>query len=223
MGHITRFASKHAMLDKLNRLAATLIRYSCPQIYPCQNYGIFFITLSPLHLFIKYEAIASLSRNQHCLPTTWTGQNPSCKTYIGHRKYWHDALLNAQLSLSATDRMHDLIWYKAYLILLNSLNSTSHPPLSQINIFTDGSQTKHHTGAGFVIYRQGVIIAEGARRLPPLTTVFQAEITAIQMAAEALPHILLPTDRFVKIFTDSQAALHYATFVRKKMKPLPTS
>ena len=27
------------------------------------------------------------------------------------------------------------------------------------------------------------------------------------MASQALPHLLLPTDRFVKIFTDSQATL----------------
>ena len=27
------------------------------------------------------------------------------------------------------------------------------------------------------------------------------------MAAQALPHLLLPTDRFVKFFTDSQATL----------------
>ena len=63
------------------------------------------------------------------------------------------------------------------------------------------------TGAGFVIFQQGTIIAEGARRLPPLTTVFQAEITAIQMAAQALPHLLLPTNRYAKNFTDSQASL----------------
>ena len=143
----------------------------------------------------------------HCLPNMWIGQNPSCKTNTGHRKYWLDALHNAQLSFSTTDRIHDLIWFKAYHILLNSLNSTSHTPLSQINIFTDGSQTNQHTGAGFVIHRQGTIIAEEAWHLPPLTTVFQAEVTAIQMAAQALPHLLLPTAWFVKIFTDSQAAL----------------
>lgn len=72
--------------------------------------------------------------------------------------------------------MHDLIWYKAYRILLNSLNSNTHPLLSQINIFTDGSKTSQHTGAGFVIYCQGTIIAEGAQSLPPLSTVFQAEV-----------------------------------------------
>ena len=52
-----------------------------------------------------------------------------------------------------------------------------------------------------------LVQAEEARRLPPLTTVFQAEVTAIQMAAQALPHLLLPTDRFVKIFKDSRATL----------------
>ena len=92
-------------------------------------------------------------------------------------------------------------------ISLHSLNATTHPPLSQINIFTDGSKTDQHTGAGFVIYCQGTIIAEGAHQLPPLTIIFQAEVTAIQMAALALPHLLLPTDRFAKKFTDSQATL----------------
>lgn len=104
-------------------------------------------------------------------------------------------------------RIHDLNWFKAYRISQDSLNSTTHTPLSQFNIFTDGSQTNQHTGAGFVIYHEGIIIAEGTRRLPPLTMVFQAEITAIQMAAHALPLLLLPTDRFVKKFTDSQATL----------------
>ena len=42
---------------------------------------------------------------------------------------------------------------------------------------------------------------------PPLTTVLQAEVSAIQMAAQALTHLLEPTYRFVKIFTDSQATL----------------
>ena len=163
--------------------------------------------LIPLHLFIKYEAIASLARNTHCISLNWLGHNPSFKTYIGHRKFWTDALSTAHLSLSQVDRIHELNWHRNYNVALHSLNSTSHPPLSQINVFTDGSKTNQHTGAGFVIYKQGLIIAEGARRLPPLTTVFQAEITAIQMAAQALQLLLSPEDRYVKFFTDSQAAL----------------
>lgn len=51
------------------------------------------------------------------------------------------------------------------------------------------------------------VIAEGVQRLPPLSTVFKAEVMAIQMAAQALPHLLLPTDCFVKLFTNSQASI----------------
>ena len=115
-------------------------------------------------------------------------------------------LATAQLSLSKIDCIHDLNWFKSYPISL-SLNSTSLLPLSQINSFTDGSKTNHHTGAGFVIYRQGTLIAEGACCLPLLSTVFQAEISAIQMATQALTFLILPTDRYLKIFTDSQASL----------------
>ena len=81
-GHSTRFATRHAALDK-----------------PVKTMEILY-NLIPLHLYILYEAIASLSCNKHCPPNTWSGSNPCCKTYIGHRKYWHDALTNAQLSLS---------------------------------------------------------------------------------------------------------------------------
>ena len=84
--------------------------------------------LIPLHLFIRYEAIASLLRNTHCLPLSWPGHNSACKTYIRHRKYRQDSLYDAQLSISSTDRIYDLNWYKAYSILLNSLNSMSPPP-----------------------------------------------------------------------------------------------
>ena len=90
------------------------------------------------------------------------------------------------------DHTHNLTWLKAYRISLNSFNSASHPLLSKINIFTDGSKTSNHTGAGFVIYREGTLIAEGARRLPTLSTVFKAEITAIQMAAHTF--YCQPTD-----------------------------
>ena len=106
-GHITRFLSKHSALDKLNRLAATLIT-PVRRSTPIKTMELLY-DLIPLHLFIKYEAIASLSRNTHCLSLTWLGHNPSCKTYIGHRKFWTDALATAHLSVSSVDRILSLI------------------------------------------------------------------------------------------------------------------
>ena len=45
--------------------------------------------LMPLHLFIQYEAIASIAKNRHCMKLDWPGQNIKRKTYIGHLKYWN--------------------------------------------------------------------------------------------------------------------------------------
>ena len=48
---------------------------------------------------------------------------------------------------------------------------------------------------------------EGSRRIQDEATVFQAEIMAIKMAMEALESNLQPEDRYIKIFSDSQAAI----------------
>ena len=116
-GHITRFPSKHAALDKLNRLAATLIT-PVRRSTPIKTMEILY-DLIPLHLFIKYEAIASLARNTHCISLNWLGHNPSFKTYIGHRKFWTDALSTANLSLSQVDRIRELNWHRNYNVALH--------------------------------------------------------------------------------------------------------
>ena len=51
------------------------------------------------------------------------------------------------------------------------------------------------------------IIKEGNRRLPDESTVFQAEIMAIQMAMLHLAGILGEEDRYVKILSNSRAAI----------------
>ena len=143
-GHITRFPSKHSALDKFNRLAATLITpVRCST--PIKTIELLY-DLIPLHL--KYEAIASLSCNTHCLSLTGLGHNPSCKTYIGHRKFWTNALATAHLSVSSVDRIHDLNWHKTYHIALNSLNSNSFP-----NQYFYRWQTQHLCVGWFYCHR----------------------------------------------------------------------
>ena len=68
-------------------------------------------------------------------------------TYIGHLKYWSLKTEETNIMIDKNDRTHDLIWFKAYIINLKSLNTTALPLQSQINIYTDGSKT------GFAIYR----------------------------------------------------------------------
>ena len=51
------------------------------------------------------------------------------------------------------------------------------------------------------------MVKEGNKRLPDESTVFQAELMAIQMAMLDLAGILKEGDRYIKIFSDSRAAI----------------
>ena len=99
------------------------------------------------------------------------GQNMTRKTYIGHLKYWILKTEETNIMIDENDRTHDLIWFKAYVVNLKSLNVTTLPLQSQINIYTDGSKTDQHAGSGFAIYRGKNLITTGSRRLPYEATV----------------------------------------------------
>ena len=84
---------------------------------------------------------------------------------------------------------------------------TSLPVQTQINVYTDGSKTDRHTGSGYAILRGKELVKEGNKRLPDESTVFQAELMAIQMAMLDLAGLLKEGDRYIKIFSDSRAAI----------------
>ena len=77
---------------------------------------------------------------------------------------------------------------------------------SQLNIYTDGSKLDGRTGWGFQIYKAKSPTINDYGRLPDWATVFQAEITAIKMAANAVA-VNVDNVKYIKIYTDSQAAL----------------
>ena len=57
---------------------------------------------------------------------------------------------------------------------------------SEITVYTDGSKTEYGVGSGYVVYYKGQRIQSHSSKLSDTTTVFQAEITAINEAAEYL-------------------------------------
>ena len=78
---------------------------------------------------------------------------------------------------------------------------------AQINIYTDVSKTEDHVGCGYVMYKGQTEIALHSIRLPDYCTVYQAEIMAIQLAATEACSVLTNRDTYIKLFSDSQAAL----------------
>ena len=79
--------------------------------------------------------------------------------------------------------------------------------MSQINVFTDGSKTQQHVGSGYTIKRGSNTVVENSYKLPNDCTVFQAEIYAIKMAMQELNGHILNSDKYIKIFSDSRAAI----------------
>ena len=148
-----------------------------------------------------------MNLNQEVIKLTWKGESQKCKTYIGHRKYWIDCMQDMQINILNTDNTKLTKWDKYYSVDLRSLNSADHPQISQINIFTDGSKTEAHTGAGFVIYKYKIERYSKGGKIKMENTVFLAEVLAIREAVRDYIQIKQADEKNVKIFTDSQAAL----------------
>ena len=78
------------------------------------------------------------------------------------------------------------------------MKTQTHPTKSQINIFTDGSLTEKHVGSGYTIEHKKKEILSESIRLPLHTTVFQAEIIAINEARKAFLDKHQPNMQFMK-------------------------
>ena len=103
----------------------------------------------------------------------------SCKAYIGHIYYWKQKQTELQLCKETTDKANIMIWEQNFKCDLNSLNHRGQPKQSQINIYTDGSKTSNHAGAGIAIIKHGNLRHTESIKLNPNVTIFQAEAKAI--------------------------------------------
>ena len=97
---------------------------------------------------------------------------------------------------------------KNYWITINNKKGRTKPIPSQINVYTDGSKTEQGAGSGYVILSgKEVVLHTQSINLTGEASIFQAELIAIQ---EAATHLYTHEDTqglYIKIFSDSQAAL----------------
>ena len=192
-------------LNKLNYLAVSMIsntRKTTPRLALEIMYD-----LPPLHLIIIQEALAAIARNRAVIVKDWPGYNKKHRTLIGHVLYWERQAREIGLRLENTDAFKADKWEKYYRVNLESFANKGPPVHTQINIYTDGSKTEEHVGSGYVIYHKGTEIISESIRLEEEITVYQAEVLAIKVAAQKFLSIKTPDLKFVKIFSDSQAAL----------------
>ena len=162
----------------------------------------------PLHLFCVQEALLARVRLDSVLEFGWHGTSHTKLHATSHMKFLNDNLDTFGISPGGSDGCNRLVWHKEYKIDRESFSGhAKHRKRSQYNVYTDGSKLEGQTGAGLVVYKGRNEISNEQYRLPEGTTVFQAEIAAIERAATTLVNMQQDTIKFVKIFIDSQAAI----------------
>ena len=204
-GHSLNKETRSVQINRINKLMVAILsntRKSTPRDALEVTYGV-----PPLDIVIMKEALASMARNRAVITLDWQGRTKGKVSFVSHIRYWEDLATSFCIDLDFTDRAKGVIWDRNFTIDQKSFLKTAMPIQSQINIFTDGSKTSEHVGLGFVKYRNGIEIATNSTRLPDYCTVFQGEVLAIKLATIELTNILTPTDRFIKLFSDSRAAL----------------
>ena len=199
-GHTITTKTMINKINSINRLATGMLsntRNSTPRAALEVMYN-----LPPIPLVVKREAMTSFIRNREALSDGTKNLAP--KLHLGK---WENIAESWQLSKENSDRTSYTTWNKLYKVNEESFTKSAEPVRTQININTDGSKTDEHTGCGFTIIRHNKEIAADSIRLPDYTTVYQAEVIAIRLAMIEVRQHLREDDRYIKVFSDSQAAL----------------
>ena len=109
----------------------------------------------------------------------------------------------------ADNRCNETLWTRKTCFNLKSFSGQKKfLTKSEMTIYTDGSKTENGVGADIVIYYKSNRIYKESFKLPDSSTVFQAEILAIQKGAEYVVSIINENKvNYIKLLTDSQAAI----------------
>ena len=128
---------------------------------------------------------------------------------LGHLKRWEKIAKDIDIGYDNNDYINVTHREKLYNVNTDSFDGKSkHLRCSQVNVYTDGSRLEDKCGSGYVIYKKGKEIFRKSSRLPDTSTVFQAEINGILLASKFLLNEKLTVKpKYIKIFSDSQAAL----------------
>jgi ribonuclease HI len=184
-------------LNSINRLAL-LCMASCRKGTPTAGLEII-LDLPPLELVIEELTLKTHMR----LEISGTLQ--------GHRLFWQNKADRLGLKHEDFDRYSGRYLCKNFEIVTKECLEYHE---SDIHVYTDGSKTSSGTGLGVVIQREGQPDILFSERTPEGSTVFEAELTAINFAAEQLTRMKTKGQNVV-IFSDSLSSLH--TISRSKV------
>ena len=169
-----------------------------------KNYPTNELNIEPLEIHIKKLGLITYKRLENKLDkVSWC-----TNTSKSHLQYWEQDL-HTVVNKMKDDRCDTTIYERFTNINTSSFDGKSiHIQKAETTIYTDGSKTTHGVGAGFIIYHRNKRICTESIHMPDTSTVFQAEIEAINHACQyVLANIQELNIKYVKILSDSQAAI----------------
>ena len=97
-------------------------------------------------------------------------------------------------------------WDRPYQVCLRSFDDGRPREVADLSVYTDGSHCGGYTGGGFVVMRGDALLATESFYLGSISTVFQAEVSAIGRASDYVREHY-SNALAVTFFVDSQAAM----------------
>ena len=205
-------------LRKLNRLAMATYT-SFIRSTPTRALEIMTDTF-PLNLYAWKEGLCAYIRLFTQLTLDWRGYNCNIRFSKSHRKFWMDLITELDIEgYDDVDSCDVMRPFTEYVVRIDSFCDDFVTEEAVWEVFTDGSKSDDKVGAAMLINRNGLTLVRESLRLSPRTSVFQAEITAIGMAARWLSLNRNTYDESVAFYVDSQAALLAlrADFIKSKL------
>ena len=201
----TRVKKYMSKFRRLNRMAINSM-VQIPRSTPTRAVELI-VGLMPIDIVIKGRALSSFHRVKGPANQDWDGKHKTRTTWLGHLKYWETQSGGLYDNGNDVDIGCNNQETREYNINLESFKGDKkHQKRSQYTIYTDGSKQNEKVGVGYQIYKGNTQVLEGCSRLPDWSTVFQAEIRAIELACICLMNSD-EAPKYVKVFSDSQAAV----------------
>lgn len=164
--------------------------------------------LLPLDLHVESEALKARIRTRDSVKDTWDGIGNKCK---GHRRTWDDKLGEVCPQNLPMDRTTQSF---------NWEERTEIQGKPDVIVYTDGSREEDISGAGWMACVEDQVVGEDSIYLGKESTVFQAEVTAIDNAIHwLLDNMAKYANKSCLIRSDSQSAIQaiYSHEVTSKM------
>ena len=213
-GHAVKTKWLKKRLDRIDRLGLLSVTQCAPST-PTQALRVIYGT-PPCRLLIDKLALDTLIRYRSRMGLDWDGLTRGMKAHKSHLKYLWDKVQGWGLETLEADDIREVSPLKLFRVVTDSFaGDRKFLTRSQFNVYSDGSKTASGVGAGFTIIRNQKEILSGETKLNESCTVFQAEVLAIFEAIRTLLNSsFISGVRFLKVFSDSSAAL-YALRKRK--------